>query len=70
MTETHVIEHNGQEYQVIEVGKHPHAHGGVYGHEKSGESSAAYRCFECGTRVTAETLDEAKAKLKQKSCDS
>lgn len=66
--ETHVIAYGGERYQVIELGSHPHAHGEAHGHERDGEVRATYRCFECGTRTIADTVDEAREKLKQKDC--
>lgn len=67
--ETHTIAYNGQRYEVIELGEHPHAHGESKGHEGESETYGSYRCFECGEWVNGDTLDEARSKLKEKSCE-
>lgn len=67
--ETHVIAYNGQEYEVIELGSHPHAHGSTHGHEGDNETFARYRCFECGESVMADDIDEARTKLKNTECN-
>lgn len=67
--DTHEIAYNGQRYEVIELGDHPHAHGQTRGHEGESETYGTYRCFECGKTTTGDTLDDARSNLKEKSCD-
>lgn len=66
--DTHVVAYGGQKYEVIEVGDHPHAHGESRASE-DGDSYARYRCFECGTVIVGDDLDDARSKLKEEKCE-
>lgn len=67
--ETHIATKNGQEYEVIVVGEHKNSHGKGIADENSSQVRWRYECFDCGATVVGSTAEEARSKLRNKSCD-